>query len=95
MSAVICDSAMYMHHLITTSMGQGFIVIPIHRGGSRTMKVKSWFKVTWLEGAELGFKERLFLTLGIKLLITAFTCSSKILEPFRAPWERSAPMAPF
>lgn len=59
------------------------------------MKVKSWFKVMWLEGAELGFEERFFLTLGNKLLITAFTCSSKILEPFRAPWERSAPVAPF
>lgn len=59
------------------------------------MKVKSWFKVMQLEGAELSFKERFFLTLGNKRLITTFTCSLNILEPFRAPWERLASVAPF
>lgn len=73
--------------------GQRFIVIPIHR--SCTVKVKSWFKVTQLEGAELGFKERFFLTSGNKLLITTFTRSLNLLEPFRVPWERSALVAPF
>lgn len=73
---------------ITPPKGQGFT-------DQETAPLKSWFKVTQLEGAELNFKERFFLTLGNKLLITTFTCASNLLEPFRAPWDRSASMAPF
>lgn len=94
MSAVRRGPAMYMCHLTTTLTGQGFMVIPTHRG-SCTVKVKSWFKVTQLEGAELGSRERFFLTLGNKLPIITLTCSSSILESFGAPWEASAAGAPF